>query len=93
MQITLHRRTFPVTDAPVGLSFVSSPHQRHTFTVGAKVYEGECSELQVVVPDDAKFDAIRNLLCWGGGKGSVKSTAKEVFDLAHARASGFRMAK
>ncbi len=92
MQITLHRRTFPVKDAPEGVSFVSSAHQRHTYTVGGKVYEGECSELQVVVPDGAKIDALRNRLIWGG-KGSVKSTAQEVFDLARARASGFRMAK
>ena len=92
MQITLHRRTYPVKGAPVGLSFVPSPHQRHTYTVGGKVYEGACSELQVVVPDDAKIDTLKNLLCWGG-KGAVKSTAKEVFDLAHARASGFRLAK
>jgi len=93
MQITLHRRTFPVRGAPVGLSFVPSPHQRHTYTVGGKVYEGACSELHVVVPDDAKIDALKNLLCWGGGKGAVKSTAKEVFDLAHARARGFSVAK
>ncbi len=93
MQITLYRRTFPVKDAPEGVSFVSSAHQRHTYTVGAKVYEGECSELQIVVPDGAKIDALRNLLIWGGGKGSVKSTAQEVFDLARACASGFRMAK
>ena len=59
MQITLHRRAFPVKDAPVVLSFVPSAHQRHTFTVGAKVYEGECSELQVVVPDDAVTGLVR----------------------------------
>ena len=93
MQITLHRRTFPVKDAPVGLSFVPSAHQRHTFTVGSKVYEAVCQELQVIVPDDAKLDTIRNLLSWASNKGPVKSTAKEVFDLVQSRASGFRMAK
>ena len=48
-------------------------------------------ELQVIVPDDAKIDGFKNLLCWVGDKGPVKSTAKEVFDLAEARASGFRL--
>jgi hypothetical protein len=78
MQITLYRRSYPVAGAPVALSFV--PHaaaQRHTFTVGGKVYEAERRELQVIVPDDAKFDLDKSLL----------------FDLAEARVSGFRMAQ
>ena len=38
-------------------------------------------------------DPLKNLLQWDGDKGQVKSTAKEVFDLAQAGSSGFRMAK
>ena len=93
MQITLYQRSYPVAGAPVALSLV--PHssaQKHTFTAAGTVYEAECRELQVVVPDGAKIDALKNLLCWAGDKGPVKSTAKEVFDLAQAGASGFRMA-
>jgi hypothetical protein len=92
MQITLYRRSYPVAGAPVALSLVPySADQRHTFTLEGKVYEAERRELQVIVPDDAKIDALKNLLCWAGDKGPVKSTAKEVFDMAEARASGFRM--
>ena len=94
MQITLYQRSYPVADAPVALSFVpDSADQRHTFTVGGRVYAAERRELRVVVPEDAKIDALKNLLCWAGPKGPVKSTAKEVFDLAEARASGFRLAE
>jgi len=94
MQITLYLRTYPAKDAPVALSLVPfAGHQRHTFTVGDKVYEAECKELQVITPGDAKVDALKNLLNWVSDKGPVKSTAKEVFDLAQAGASGFRMAK
>ena len=94
MQITLYHRSYPVADAPVAVSLVpGSADQRHTFTVGGKVYEAERRELQVIVPDDAKLDTFKNLLCWAGDKGPVKSTAKEVFDMAEARVSGFRMAK
>jgi hypothetical protein len=92
MQITLYLRTYPVADAPVTLSLVPySSGQRHTFTAGGKVYEAERRELRVVVPDGAKIDSLKNLLCWTGDKGPVKSTAKEVFDLAEARVSGFRL--
>ena len=57
MQITLYQRTYPVKDAPVALSLVPfAGHQRHTFPVGDKVYEAECRELQVIIPDDAKID-------------------------------------
>ena len=94
MRITLYQRTYPVKDSPVALSLV--PHdrnQRHTFTVGDKVYEAECKELQVIIPDDAKIDPLKNLVSWTGDAGPVKSTAREVYDLARAGVSGFRMAK
>ncbi len=94
MQITLYQRTYPVPDAPVALSFVPhAGHQRHTFAVGDTVYEAECREFRVVIPDDAKVDPLKNLVSWDGDKGRVFSTAREVFDLALAGASGFRMAK
>lgn len=94
MQITLYRRSYPVADAPVALSLVPySADQRHTFTAAGRVYEAERRELRVVVPDDGKLDALKNLLCWAGDKGPVKSTAKEVYDLAEARVSGFRIAE
>ena len=94
MQITLYQRTYPVAGAPVALSLVPySADQRHTYTLDGRVYEAERRELRVVVPDGAKLDVLRNLLCWTGAQGPVKSTAKEVFDLAEARASGFRMAE
>ena len=94
MQITLYLRSYPVADAPVALSLVPySADQRHTYTVAGTVYEAERRELSVVVPDDAKLDAFKNLLCWVGDKGAVKSTAKEVFDLAEAQVSGFRMVR
>jgi hypothetical protein len=94
MQITLYQRTYPVKDAPVALSLAPHVgHQRHTFTVGDTVYEAECKELQVVIPDDAKIDPLRNLVSWDSDTGRVNSTAREVFDLARAGVSGFRMAK
>lgn len=94
MQITLHRRSYPVADAPVALTLVAyAGHQRHTFTAGGRVHEAEHHELRVVAPDDARVDPRNNLLCWAGGKGAVKSTAREVLDLAEAGASGFRMAE
>ena len=68
-------------------------HQRHTFTVGDTVYEAECKEVRVIIPDDTKIDPLRNLVSWGGDTGWVNSTAREVFDLARAGVSGFRMAK
>ena len=92
MHLTLYRRSYPVAGAPVAWSLVPySDVQRHTFTFEGTVYEAERGELQVVVPDGAKLDTFKNLLCWAGAKGPVKSTAKEVFDLAEAGASGFRM--
>jgi hypothetical protein len=94
MQITLHHRTYPVKDAPFSVSLLPfATSQRHTFTHDGTVYEAVCKEVQIVVPDDAKIDPVRNLLCWGGEKGQVKSTAREVFEMVRSRASGFRMAK
>jgi hypothetical protein len=94
MQIILYRRSYPVANAPVALSFAPcSAAQRHTYTAGGKVYEAERKELRVIVPEDAKIDTLKNLLCWVGDKGPVKSTAKEVFDMAEARVSGFRLAE
>jgi hypothetical protein len=91
MTITLYQRTYPVKDAPVALSLVPFPtSQKHTFTAGGKVYDPVLRELQVVVPDGAVVDTDRKLLSWAGDKGTVKSTATEVFDLAQAQVSGFR---
>jgi len=94
MQIILYQRSYPVAGAPVALSLVPcSVDQRHTFTTEGRVYEAIRRELRVIVPDDAKLDVLKNLLCWAGEKGPVKSTAKEVFDMAEARVSGFRLAE
>lgn len=94
MQITLYQRTYPVPDAPVAVSLVPhAGHQRHTFKVGGTVYEAECREVRVVIPDDAKVDPLKNLVSWDGDTGRVQSTAREVFDLARAGVSGFRMAR
>lgn len=93
MQITLYRRSFPVADGPVSVTF--SPHsagQRHTFTAAGRVYEADRGELQIVVPDGAKLDTMRDFLVWIDGKIKVKSTAREVFDLAEAGENGFRVA-
>ena len=91
MKITLYLRTYPVKDAPVTLSLVPFPTgQKHTFTVGGKVYDAVRRELQVVVPDGAVVDTDRKLLSWTGDVGPVKSTAAEVFDYAQAQVSGFR---
>lgn len=94
MQITLYRRSYPVADAPVALSFIpDSAAQRHTYTVGTKVYEVERQEIKIIVPDDAKLDVLKNLLGWASDKGPIKSTAKEVYDMAEAKVSGFKIAK
>ena len=93
MQITLYRRSYPATDAPVSLSLVPDhAEQHHTFTVLGREYAAERREIRVVVPDGARLDVLRNRLCWAGPQGSVKSTARDVFDLAEALAPGFRMA-
>jgi len=93
MQITLYLRSYPVAGAPVAVSF--SPDvatQRHTYVAAGREYEAERREVQVVVPDDAKLDLLKKLLGWDGDNGPVKSTAKDVFNLAEARTSGFRLA-
>jgi hypothetical protein len=94
MQITLYLRSYAVAGAPVAVSFAPDPAaQRHTFAAGGRVYEAERREVRVVGPETAKLDPTRNLLGWAGDTGPVKSTAKEVYDLAVAGASGFRVAE
>ena len=94
VQITMYRRSYPVADAPEALSLVPfAASQKHTFTAGTRVYEAEYTELKVVVPDDAKLDLMKNLLCWAGDQGAMKSTAKEVYDLAAAKTGKFRLGK
>lgn len=94
MKLTLYRRTYPVAGAPVTLSVVPfATSQRHTFPTGGKVYEATYSEIHVIAPDDAKVESLKNRVTWDGEKGKVSSTASEVFDLATAGASGFRLAK
>jgi hypothetical protein len=103
MHVTLYHRSYPVKGAPVSVSFVPFPtHQRHTFTARGVEHEAKYMELRVIVPDGATVSAARGLswagekgpvLNWTGEKGPVASTAQEVFDLAHTRGSGFRMAK
>ena len=91
MHVTLYRRSYPVKGAPVAFSFIPfSADQRHTFASAGNVFEAERREVHVVVPDDAKIDVLRNRLAWSGGKGSVKSTANEVFGFAETCVSGFR---
>jgi len=93
MQITLYLRTYPVADAPIVVSFSpDAAAQRHTFTAGGRVYEAERREILVVVPDGAKLDLLRHWLGWVGDQGPVKSSAREIYDLAKTRASGFRLA-
>ena len=102
MQITLYHRSYPVAGAPASVSLTPFPaHQRHTFTAGGTVHEAVCKELRVVVPDGATIGGHRlswagengPVLSWTGKNGPVKSTATEVFELAHTRGSGFRMAR
>jgi hypothetical protein len=94
MQITLYHRTFPVKGAPVALSLVPFPEaQKHTYTLDGKIYDAVRKELRVIVPDDAKIDVLKNLLCWHSDKGLVKSTATEVYEFAQAQASGFKTVK
>ncbi|MEO2090696.1 MAG: hypothetical protein ABGY75_14520 [Gemmataceae bacterium] len=78
----------------MSVSLVPFPaHQRHTFAVGDAVYEAEYRELAVVAPDGASVDLLRNRLSWPGAKGAVQSTAREVVEMARARASGFRIVR
>lgn len=94
MTLTLYRRSFAVADSPVALLFAPDPvGQRHTFSRDGRVYESKCRELHVTVPDSAKIDTLKNVLCWSGSSGLVRSTAKEVFDLATAGDRGFSLVK
>ena len=94
MQITLYRRSYAAAGAPVSLSFAPDPEgQHHTYTAGGKVYEARRREVTVTVPDSAKLDPARNVLCWTGTGGLVRSTAREVFDLATAGERVFRLAE
>ena len=93
MKITMYLRTYPVAGAPVTVSLVPfSLHQKHTYTFEGKVYDAVRREFQVTVPEGAVEDTDKKLLAWTGDKGLVKSTATEVYDLAKANTSGFRMA-
>lgn len=93
MQITLYRRSFSVQESPVAYSFAPSPPgQRHTLTVGTKVYEAVFREVQITVPEGATLDRMMSLLAWKGEKGMTKSTAREVFGLAESQAAGFSVA-
>jgi hypothetical protein len=92
MQLTLYRRSFAVAGSPVTLSFLPDPSsQHHTFTANGQVYEARRREVVITVPDDAKVDALKNVLCWRGNSGLVRSTAQEVFDLAKAGDRGFHV--
>ena len=103
MHITLYQRSYPVKGAPVSVSLTPFPaHQRHTFTARGVEHEARYKELLLIVPDGAMVVAERGLswakekpavLNWVGKKGPVVSTAQEVFELAHSRGSGFRLAK
>jgi hypothetical protein len=91
MQITLYLRTYPVVGSPITLSFAPDvAGQRHTFTADGREYEAEHRGVRVVVPDDAKVDLLGRVLVWNGDEGTVKLTARQVYDLAKSRASGFR---
>lgn len=90
MHITLYRRSYAASGAPVCLSFAPDPAgQHHTYTADGKVYEARRREVTVTVPDSAKLDPTRNVLCWTGAGGLIRSTAREVFDLAAAGERGF----
>jgi hypothetical protein len=94
MQIILYTRSFPAPDAPVAVSFVPpDPAQRHTFTVDGKVYMAEFKEMPILVPDGATIDPLKNLLCWSGEKGPMKSTAREVYEFVKSKAPGFKAVK
>lgn len=90
MTITLYVRTYPVKGAPVTPSLVPfAPGPRYTYTRDGEVYDAVSREVRVTVPDGSVLDAGRKLLCWGGDTGPVKSTGREVYELARTRAAGF----
>jgi hypothetical protein len=94
MQITLYLRTYPIAGSPVGVSFAPDPTaQRHTYSAGGREYQPNRQELQVVIPEEARLDLLSRLLRWSDEKERVRSTAKEVYAMAEARASGFRVAE
>jgi hypothetical protein len=76
------------------VSFAPDPiAQQHTYSSGGQDYQPNRHELQVVVPEEAKLDLLSRLLGWGDAKKRIRSTAKEVYALAEACASGFRVAE
>ena len=90
MQITLYVRTYLVKGDRGALSFAPTPpHQRHTYTRDGKVYDAVSRTVEVTVPDGSVFDIDRNVLCWPGTSGKVKSTVNEVYELVKMGASGF----
>ena len=94
MKITLYQRTFPVEGAPVTMSI--SPFdtgEKRTFSAGGKGYEAAYSKVRIVGPVGAKVERQKNRVTWDGDEGRVSSTAQEVFDLAQAGSSGFRLAE
>jgi hypothetical protein len=94
MQLTLYRRSYAVAGAPVALSFLPDPSsQHHTFTANGQVYEARRREVLITVPDDAKVDALKNVLCWRCNTGLIRSTAQEVFALATTGDGGFQVSE
>lgn len=93
MEITLYQRTYPVDGAPLTLSITPfAARQSYTFPTGDKVYQAVYSEIRIVAPDGTRVERVRDRVTWDGDKGRVRSTAREVFDLASAGSSGFRLA-
>ncbi|VTT98999.1 unnamed protein product [Gemmataceae bacterium] len=94
MQITLYRRSYAASGAPVSLTF-NPDHagQRHTFTADGRVYEARQRPVAVTVPDDAQVDELKRVLRWRGSSGAVVSTAQEVYDFARAGERGFNLGK
>jgi len=93
MKITLYQRTFPVEGAPVTLSLSAfDTGEKRTFSAGGKVYAASYSKVRIVGPVGAKVERPKNRVTWDGDNGRVSSTATEVFDMARAGTSGFRLA-
>jgi hypothetical protein len=93
MTFTLYQRTFPVEGAPVTLSVSPFPTDIKTqFPAGGEVYEAVYSKVRVVGPDGTKVERPHKRVTWDGAEGRVNSTAQEVFDMARAGTSGFRLA-
>jgi hypothetical protein len=93
MTITLFVRTYPVKDAPFTLSLVPfPPTQKATIIRDGKEYDAVSRETRVTVPDGSVVDAEKKVLCWRGDKGTVRSTARQVYELVLADAPGFGQA-